>query len=357
MPGLARPETGSYDRAVVPPGNRALAIGFVAIVLGHAGAARADDAAEAKALATRAVEAAGEGRSSGDKTRFAEAVSLFKRAFRLDPDPEYQCNIGIAYRDHGDLAQAHLFLGRCITRMGGASAERKSALRNVHASLETRLREAGFVPVDIASKPAGATVQVSAFADDDTFPAPWQVWLPPGEHTIAARAAGFAAAEEKISVQAGAPSRSLTIALTREVAVPEPAKPEPAKPEPTTPEGAVVTQLIAREAQPARGRGLGLGVLGAGLGVAAGGALFHVLAYRNIQRIDDDDLRGEAYDDVAGTARTQRALALGLYAVGAVGTAVGLYLVVGRRGSSETRISIAPPPTGTGGVAWISFSP
>lgn len=359
---LARPPAGSYAQGVPPRVSYGPILGLVLLIaIGGTRRAHADDAAEAKELATRAVTAAGEGRKTGDRARFAEAIALFKQAFRLDPDPEYQCNIGIAYRDHEDLAQAHLYLGRCIARMGAASADRKSALRTVHAALENKLRAAGHVPVDIATRPAGAVVRVSAFAADDTFPAPWQVWLPPGNHTISASAGGFAAVDEQVSVQAGAPSVSVSIVLSRETApvieppvTIEPPVGEPARSEPAARTGARPGPMVDTSRPAPRKRGVAYALLGIGAAGLAGGAMFHVFAYRNIGRIEDEDLRGAEYDDVAGTIRTQRALAIGLYALGAVGAGAGVYLAFGR-GRSETRVSIAPAPSGTGGVAWISF--
>lgn len=53
------------------------------------------------------------------------------------------------------------------------------------AALERRASRAGYSPVEVVTRPAGATVVVEP-APDAPFTAPRKVWLPPGRHTVTA---------------------------------------------------------------------------------------------------------------------------------------------------------------------------
>lgn len=304
------------------------------VVIGVSAPARADDA---KSLATRAVELAKEGRDTGDKGKFDEAIALFKRAFALDPRPEYQCGIGIAYADAGKSSPAHLFIGRCIART--VSPERKQQLRGFHDSLEQSMKQAGFVPVDVVTRPTNADVHVSYFAADETVPSPVQVWLPAGDYELTASAAGHVTATRGFTVGAG--ESVVRVAVELEVAPP---------PETAPPVVEKVREPVAVRQEPPRSNTLPHALWAIGGAALAGGAVYHVLAYRNIDSIRDAPSSVERSDTV-GVIKQQRTIAVGLYGIGAVVAGVGVYLRFRSLGvERDLEMSLAPV-TGGGVVA------
>jgi hypothetical protein len=315
----------------------------------HAADARADDPVKAREVAERGVAAAGEGRRTGNPAKFTEAVALFKEAFALHPDPEYQCSIGIAYRDLEDRARAHLYLGRCIART--TAPERKEALAKVQAKLEADLR-LSHVPVDVVVVPAGAQVTVSAFSAEDPFAAPWLVWLPAGTHTFEASAAGYEPASKPITIDPDMPPQTISITLARQVT--EPALPprEPPR-EPDQVIGPAVDPVPPVEPPPAEGkrpsRLAGKLVIGGGVLLLAGGGLFHALAVGNIG--DLDELSGAPRASKVSTIEKQRAAAIGLYAGGGIAVGVGLWLTL-RKPKHAPAVSVAPLPEGGAMLVW-----
>lgn len=310
--------------------------------LGHA-----DDKGNARTIAAEAIALAKAGAKSSDVSKIAGAVAKFKQAFALDPDPEYRCGIGIAYRMMNKLARAHLFFGRCVARV--AEAKRKAELRRVIESVETKLRASGHVAVDVVARPAGATVRVSHFERDETFPAPWQIWLPVGTHTLEISAPGHQTKTHPVVIRSGASTVSAKVSLDKaEVPVvekpnpvPKPAVVDEPRPVPEGPEGARPSKRTPTV------------LLGLGGALALVGATFHVLAWRNIG--DLDGLSGDPRADKVSTIETQRAIAVGGYVVGAISAGVGAYLLV-RAGKKKRSSSLSVGPVrGGGSMVWLTL--
>jgi hypothetical protein len=318
----------------------------VVVVMVVPGRAHADDKARARAIAADGIELARAGAREGNTAKVETAIAKFKQAFALDPDPEYRCAIGIAYRGMGKLARAHLFFGRCVARI--ADAERKGRVRRVIESIESKLRASGHVPVDVVTRPANATVRVSHFARDERFPAPWQIWLPPGRHTLTATATGFVEGKQSLTIARGGGARSVLITLDKEPApkaVAEPSAPAPAGHLDTGHGGPVDT--------PARKRGLTPWLLiGTGGAAAIVGGIFHVVAFRNIR--DLDGLTGSVRKEKVSTIEKERAGAIGGYVVGAIAAGVGTYLLLRSRRKGKSRSLSWTPVNGGGSMVWLT---
>lgn len=172
------PRNVVYDRAV-----RSAALLVACVTLGAAAPARADDAGDALDLARQGETAAANGDLPG-------AVALFKRALALDPRPEYQCNVGVAYYKGGDLPRAQLFLSLCLARGSHLDAGFLDGVRGVLVAVEDTLRAGEFTPVDVVVSPPSAEFTVSAFGADEAVIGGRLVWLPSGDHTIVVTASG-----------------------------------------------------------------------------------------------------------------------------------------------------------------------
>lgn len=136
---------------------------------------------------------------SGD---FLGAAAAYKAAHALDPRAEYQCNVGVAYWKARDLPRAQLFLNVCLSRGSHLPATFVESVRLVLATVEDRLREGEFAPVDVVVRPAAAEVRIAGWAEDDVFVGSRLVWLPYGEHVLEIRAPGYLATTRPLSIAA-----------------------------------------------------------------------------------------------------------------------------------------------------------
>ncbi len=316
----------------------------LAATLVHARPADADDEARAKEIGGRARVLATEGASNEDRSKLEEAIVLYKQAFGIDPNPIYQCNAGVAYKLIGDLPRAHALLAQCLQRLpavqSSAVAPFRAQLDEVEAALPER-----HVAVDVITVPAGATLAVSTLAADERLVAPTVVWLPVGTHSVAATATGYQRATEEVSIAAvditSHAKKRVRLSLTEKVG-------DTAVPAPRTVEGA------APQRSGGSGRTAAKITLGAGVLLAAGGGVFHALAYRT-----KNDIGATASDDEADLVdklETQRAVSYSLYGLGAAALVTGAVLFYLSPKHAD-RIAIAPAPAGDGAVVWLDLSP
>jgi hypothetical protein len=148
---------------------------------------------------------------SGD---FLGAAGKFKLAAARDPRPELICNVGVAYYKAKQLPRAQLFLNRCLERGTALDPKFVDSVRTVLKSVETSLRAGEFTPVDIVVEPAGASVTIAAFGDDEGFIGSRVVWLARGKQTLVARAEGYVAQTIEIDAQ-GRELQPVKISLQR----------------------------------------------------------------------------------------------------------------------------------------------
>jgi hypothetical protein len=234
--------------------------------------------------------------------RFKDAIVQFKAAHTAAPDrPEPDCLIALAYRRLERWGQARLFLMRCTQ-----FATHPSWFDQLVTDIDQGLQHGGLTQVTFAVTPAAAQIAVSSFAPDETF-APQPIFLEPGKQLVTITAAGFKQQQLAIDIPAtGAYEVKAELEPPHEaLPPPPPPKPQP-QPEPPPPPSQTGKYLVYASA-----------------GVVAIGVAAHIAAA--IQR-SNLTTSAHAFDDGIGTFHTERDVAIGAYAVGAVGLAVGAWL-------------------------------
>jgi len=312
------------------------AIGVVVALVWWTGVASADPVDDAKAIAAQAKQAAIDGNAAGnDRGKLEEAIALYKQAYGVDPNPLYRCNAGVAYMLIDELPRAHALLTQCLQRLSAvqptAVAQFRTHLDQIELALPGRA-----VPVDVVSDPAGATLTVSAFAEDEPVVAPTVVWLPAGTHTIRGVLAGHEDASSSITIDLADPAKQrVRLELAAVVIAPE------------------VRDRVVVQDPPGNGKRTAgwISVIGGAVLLAGGGAM-HAITSRT--REDLAGLSGDAYDDELPTFQTQRAVTLGLYGVGAAAAITGAVLLY--LSSHQERVAITPADGG-GAMVWIDLTP
>jgi hypothetical protein len=165
----------------------AIAIGSCASPSFRVGPASPAARSRAHALAVQAYDRA-VAADAGDRAALTDAIALTKRAYAIDRDPVYLCNIGGFYKLLGDLPRAASFLGRCVQLLPATRPDELDRFSAVLADVERAVGDKN-VPILVDVQPA-ALIGVSTFARDELVPAPALVWLPVGTHTITATVPG-----------------------------------------------------------------------------------------------------------------------------------------------------------------------
>ncbi|HVU00655.1 MAG TPA: PEGA domain-containing protein [Polyangiaceae bacterium] len=165
------------------PGRYA-ACAAVLVALGlHASQASADAAADREASRERfrlGAQAYSEG-------RFKDAIDLFRDADRLSENPAFSYNIGQAYEELGDAANA-LRWYRAYLRALPEAPDQAEVQPRV-AAAERHLAERGVQQVTVLSSPEGATVSLDGRR---VGVAPWTAELTPGTHQLGLELKGYA---------------------------------------------------------------------------------------------------------------------------------------------------------------------
>lgn len=165
----------------------AMTIGSCASRPIHVGPASPATRSRARALAVKAYDRA-VAADAGDRVALTDAIALTKRAYAIDRDPVYLCNIGGFYKLLGDLPRAASFLGRCVQLLPATRPEEVDRFAAALAEVERAVGDKN-VPILVDVQPA-ALIGVSTFARDELMPSPALVWLPVGTHTITASVPG-----------------------------------------------------------------------------------------------------------------------------------------------------------------------
>jgi len=298
----------------------------------------ATNVSQAKSLLKKGFKLATEWRTTKNSATLQKALGLFKRSFQLDGTLKAECNIGIAYRDLDKLAQAHLYLGNCINRLGAARPKMLASIRQLQSAVEAGLRKRGWLPLEVRSRPSGAQVAVDSFAKDEAFRAPRQIWLSQGEHKLSARIIGHVEKVTTVSMTAERSRKPLVIELSKA------AKPtaEPKKPTPivTRPKVDSPRRQVLYDTRPAPRGLLPAAVLGTGVAVIVAGGVMHAIAWGDRGDIADLGV-GDDRERAISDYKSQRNVVVGLYAVGGLVAAAGLYLYKRKRGV----IRVERPPS------------
>lgn len=212
------------------------------------------DAAErAKALYQKGAEAF-------TAQRNAEAISYFRRAAELAPNPKLTYNIALAYEEMGDTGRA-LAEYRSYLRHASELERQSDALARVRA-LEAALAASGVQQLSVASEPAGATVRIDGRTMGVT---PWTGELAPGEHEVALALAGHASRNVRVTLD---PAHASEVSLTL------PSEPAPAERD---------AELDRRP----RVAPLTWSFLGVGVGALAGGLAFELSRASSSERAEN----------------------------------------------------------------------
>lgn len=273
-----------------------------------------------------AADLRGQGEQLAKAGRYSEAIDAFKAADRLEVRAEHACLIALAYTRRELWPQAQIFMDTCHRR-ASASDPAPAWVPQAEALIAERLQHASAAPVDISVDPAvpGVELSISSFAPDETFE-PRTIHLPPGRHTVLARADGFEDERREITVTDRSPRR-VVVRMWR----------IGARPKPPAPPGR-------------RGRYLMYGGLGAG----AAGAAVHLLWYRgNLARLERASRSNDlgAYRDAEPLYDLSRWTTIGLYALGGAALIAGGYLHRRDRRRAEAAVAVLPLPEGGGVVA------
>ena len=314
--------------------------------VGVATPAVADEDADRK----RAAELASEGSAFGRAGDLEQAIERFSAAERIYPRALHNCNMGLAWARLDRPARSHFFLAECRERW--ASEEQGSLPAWVDKRVgeaEAKLRAGAYALITLATVPADATVVVPGLTEQG-FRAR-AVWLPAGDHEVHVSRDAFVATTHRISVRAGEAER-IDVALEPIAAPAEEPPPEIApaeEPEVTTsppPVAPAPPPAVDRDAGK-RGRRWGAwGTLALGVGLAATGAGFHVMAMDAKNEAEKHTEFDDRFIDNNETYERRRLFTLSLYGLGAAGVAVGTYLLVRKPGRREPAVGAVIGRTG-----------
>ncbi len=275
-----------------------------------------------------------------DESDYAAALVEFKRAYTLAPTWQVLFNIGQAYFQIRNYAQALVTLSRFLEEGKDRVPEaRRTTVESERADLANRVGHA-----NIQSNRPGATITI----DDEEVgvtPLAAPTLLSVGLRKVKAVAPGKPPVEEEVSVSAGD---------TVDVRLDFPSDSAPAAPAPVN----LVAPRTAESETPSANRAPALAAFGVALAGAAVGAVFGVITLRDKSRLDGECTEkacnpGSQHDiDAASRDGTISTIAFGATALGAV---VGVVLwitspVHARDGSLAWTPEVGPVRLGPGGV-------
>jgi hypothetical protein len=302
-------------------------------VVGTAAADQDPGVAAAKAQARRASELA----AARD---YAGAAVAFREAHRLDPRPEYICNVGVAYQRAKQLPHAQIYLGECLRRGQSLDAKFIDVIRTGLAEVESKLRAGSFAPVDITLRPEGGAITISTFDADESFIGAQVVWLPFGAHTIEASSEGYTSERRTLTVAAQT-QQHLRFELRR---VEQPAAPTKPGVETEPPD---VAPDVHERARPSK-----VPPVVATIGTLAlgGAALGTFLQARTTMDTAGSTFERTEYERLVDRARTWQHASWAF--AGAAGLGAIASVVLWLRASDSTTVEVAP--TGGGGRVTLS---
>ena len=328
---------------------------------GAAPAAPPASAASSSEALTRARAAEARARA-GD---YAGAIVLFKEAFALDGRAEYACNVGVAYYKARDLPRAQLFLDACLLSGADLPQSFVASVWRVLETVEGRLRQGDYAPIDLRIAPADAEVRVSLFADDEPVIGSRRIWLPVGNHTITAAAPGHT--KRQFTVEVGSrqaqridvvlPAESpppASQANSKPITDPAPSRPPPlAAPRPAQLNRPLFTPTFEGD-EPRKQPSKPVPGLGAakGTGIAALISLGVSIAFYASAGDSSDD-PDDPYDDIDPAAESARMLSyMGFTASAVLGT-VSIALFA-RGAASSNKPTVSASGSSNGGTVWLS---
>lgn len=133
------------------------------------------------------------------ESKFSEALAEFQRAYEIAPHPLVLYNIAGCHRELSSYGEAVRFYRRFLEE--GQQVVSKLRLDNAQRELDDILARIARVTVKLDG-PAGAELSLDG-EPLGTMPLEMPLILPPGEHELTARAAGYREARRKVRVASG----------------------------------------------------------------------------------------------------------------------------------------------------------
>jgi hypothetical protein len=282
------------------------------MVLLHAAVSHADPDPEGAKVAAKEAEKLAAAKD------YVAAAAKFRIAARLDPQPQYVCNVGVSYQRARQLPRAQLYLGECLRRGSTLDATFIGLVRDALGTVEAKLRAGAFGPVDIVVVPDGAVVSLSAFDADESFVGSRVVWLPWGTHTVEVTAEGYRRQRRTLEVRTRGQQQQ-RFELTRETSA------EPAS-----------------SGADARGRSnvLPLAATAGTVAIGTTALLVFVHAHSLMQGAASTTIDRAEYDRRIGDARTWQHASWALTGLAGAGAIISALLWV--RASQSATIEVAP---------------
>jgi hypothetical protein len=329
-----------------------------------AGVARAQQAPAADK--ERAAKLAADAETAGKKQQFADALSKYKEAAKLDPgNAAYQCNIGMAYYALGDEARAHIYFGRCFKQNGGWPAN----VEDVFNYVVGVLGKEDFTPLEISGSPASAEVLINLYAEEGPLATPVTVYVPYSNYQIQVRAAGHETKTIAVEAKSRSPKQiNYDLPPSSATAAGEPSAQPPG-------EGAANGNLvnsggeIDRQVDTGGGRKMWpLALAGGGVVAGVGGFLFRRAAKDKQSDLcqlttmpgncDSPLAAGNAMDaeDLESDMRVREVLSWSLFGVGAAAVGAGLVLYFTQPEDSKSSVGVSAAPASDGGMVFFSFT-
>jgi hypothetical protein len=332
----------------IPAARLARALAAAAVLLGSAGTAAAQNAAD-KAAAEQLFK---EARTlMGDK-KYAEACPKLEASLRLDPALGTRLNLASCYEESGKLASAWGMYHEAADLALNENQPKRVKFAQDHAkALEPRLPK--LIITVAAPEPGLKVTRDGTVIDAALFGTP--IYVDPGQRAIAASAPGYKAFSLEVTALEGKETKVEVPALAAEPQA------EPAVTTPSAPGGA--TRVVETEEMPVRDPGktrrLGGLIAGAsGLAVAGVGLGFGLSARSKWNEANDglctDNVCTPEGQELADAARSRATISTVMVAAGAalVVTGAVLYLTAPR---AERRTARLIPSAGkdTAGLALV----
>ena len=266
------------------------------------------------AAATAAVK---EAEALAKAQKYDEAATKFRAAHRLDPRPEYLCNVGVAYQRAKQWPKAQIYLGECLLRGQTLDGKFIALVRTALGSVEDKLRAGSFTPIELILEPRASTIALDGFDADETFVGSRVIWVPFGKHAITASAEGYTAETREIDAQTRS-QRQVTFEL-KKIAVGA---------DPNLPSGPIGVEARTPIARAASRPSKVPAIVATSVTVALGaGALVTFLEARStMDGASSTAIDMAEYNDIVDDARRWQHISWGLGAAAGVGAIVSGYL-------------------------------
>ncbi len=295
-------------------------------------AARADDADDLVA----------QGEALAKQSDFSRAIEVFKKADALSPRASHACLIGLVYTRRELWPQAELFFALCHAR-ATASDPLPPWIEKAEQQLAAKLAETGAAPVTITVTPLEAqpNISVSSFAPDESFP-PRTIHLSRGRHVLEVSAPGYVSTSREVVVDTSDP-RTIVVDLQtpQQVAAAEAAARAKSAP--------IIMSEPQRSNVPLY---VGLGGIALGLGGAAVDWFLVKPKYDALSSAPD----GAVFDRDSGAYKTDRDLAVALYAGAAAAIITGVVLRFTIYDRAEAPVRISGSIDRGGGIVSLGWS-